>query len=244
MSRAVADQIEKDPETCLAGAVEAPKHNSLGTLLYGVKVVSDLQNIIDDGDIVVDFSCPDAALSHLAEASAAGKPFITGTTGFTDGQLAEAEEVANKIPVLVSPNMSAGVNLLFRIAGEVTRALPDFDIEIVEIHHNRKKDSPSGTAARIADIVRSTRKDSELTYGREGFLGERPKKEIGMHSLRGGDVAGEHQVIFAGEGERIELTHRSHSRLPLAVGTMKAIHFIYGSSPGLYTMDDVLGIGG
>ncbi|MBN2185633.1 MAG: 4-hydroxy-tetrahydrodipicolinate reductase [Candidatus Krumholzibacteriota bacterium] len=243
MCRAVADEIEKDGGLRLAGAVEAPGHKNLGNLLHGVKVGSNLQDIIDKGDIVVDFSCPEASLSHMAEASAAGKPFITGTTGFSDGQLAEAEEVANNIPVLISPNMSAGVNLLFKITEDVTRALPDFDVEIVEIHHNRKKDSPSGTAAKIAEIVRSVRKDSAIVYGREGFVGERPKKEIGMHSLRGGDVAGEHRIIFAGEGERFELVHKAHSRKPLARGTIKAIHFIHRLGPGLYTMDDMLGFG-
>ena len=243
MCRAVADEIEQDRGIRLVGAVEASGHSNLGKIFHGVKVGSNLQEIIDKGDVVVDFSCPEAALSHLAEASAAGKPFITGTTGFSEGQLAEAEEVANNIPVLISPNMSAGVNLLFKMTKEVTRALPDFDIEIVEIHHNKKKDAPSGTAAKLAEIVRSVRKDSPVVCGREGFVGERPEKEIGMHSLRGGDVTGEHRIIFAGEGERFELVHRAHSRRTFARGTMKAIHFIHGLEPGLYTMDDLLGFG-
>jgi 4-hydroxy-tetrahydrodipicolinate reductase len=243
MARTLADEIEKDKEVRLVGAIEAPGHRSLGRLLHGVEIGSVLQEIIDKGDVVVDFSCPEAALSHLAEASAAGKPFISGATGFSDGQLAEAEEVANNIPVLISPNMSAGVNLLFKITEDVTRALPDFDVEIVEIHHNKKKDAPSGTAAKIAEVVKSVRKDSTIVCGREGFVGERTEKEIGMHSVRGGDVTGEHRIIFAGEGERLELVHRAHSRKTFARGAMKAIHFIHRLGPGFYTMDDLLGIG-
>jgi 4-hydroxy-tetrahydrodipicolinate reductase len=138
--------------------------------------------------------------------------------------------------------MSAGVNLMFRIVEEVARALGDFDAEIVEIHHNKKKDSPSGTAAKLAEAIAKARPGSAVVHGREGLVGARKSGEIGMHSLRGGDVTGEHTVIFAGEGERFELTHRAHSRRTFARGTIKAINFIYGKKPGLYTMADVLGL--
>ncbi|MBN2071101.1 MAG: 4-hydroxy-tetrahydrodipicolinate reductase [Candidatus Krumholzibacteriota bacterium] len=242
MSRILAGEIDKDKKVSLVGAVEAPGHSSLGGLFHGVKVCSSLQSIIDKTDIVVDFSSPEAALTHLAESSAAGKVFITGATGFSAGQLAEAREVADNIPVLISPNMSAGVNLLFKLTREVTSALKDFDIEIVEIHHKKKKDSPSGTAAKIAEVARSVRKEMNIVYGREGLLGERPVNEIGMHSLRGGDVAGEHRIIFAGEGERLELVHKAHSRMTFARGTMIAIHFMYGREPGFYTMDEIFGL--
>jgi 4-hydroxy-tetrahydrodipicolinate reductase len=158
------------------------------------------------------------------------------------GQIERARELSKRIPVLLSPNMSSGVNLLFRIVEEVTKALPDFDIEIAEFHHRRKKDAPSGTAARIAEIVREIRSGSSLVHGREGMVGQRTDAEIGMHSLRGGDVVGEHTVVFAGEGERFELNHKAHSRLTFAMGTLRAIRFIAGKPPGFYSMSDVLGI--
>jgi 4-hydroxy-tetrahydrodipicolinate reductase len=138
--------------------------------------------------------------------------------------------------------MSAGVNLLFKVVQEVTRTLPDFDVEIVEIHHKRKKDSPSGTAARIAECIERVKKDVRPIHGREGATGPRNPRELGLHSIRGGDVVGEHTVIFAGEGERFELTHRAHSRRTFAQGTLRAIHYIVGRKPGLYSMADVLGL--
>ena len=242
MGKTLSVEIEADSGLELAGAVEAPGHSGLGTVFHGVEVVSDLREILGVADVVIDFSSPDSAMSQIVECAAAGKAFVTGTTGLSTGQLAEAKKAANRIPILISPNMSAGVNLLFKITAEVARALPDFDIEIVEIHHNRKKDSPSGTAAKIAEIAKNTRKGSTLVYGREGFVGERPAGEIGMHSLRGGDVTGEHQVIFAGEGERFELVHRAHSRRTFARGAIRAIHFIHQQGPGIYNMADVLGI--
>lgn len=242
MGGMVADEIEAASDIELYGAVVSPHLAEAGAIVHGVPVVSSLQDIIDGCDVVVDFTMPEATMEFVAECAAAGKPFITGTTGLTAGQMEAIEEVAGKIPVVVSPNMSAGVNLLFRIVRDVASALPDFDIEISETHHNRKKDSPSGTAAKIAEEIKLVRPGSECVYGREGFVGERTAEEIGMHSLRGGDITGEHSVLFAGKGERFELVHRAHSRKTFACGTMRAIRFISGNAPGLYTMADVLGL--
>lgn len=242
MGRAVIEEIGADSELELVGAVEAADNAGLGAKVSGVEVKSRLFDSISSCDVVVDFTNPRAALEHIHESAAAGKAAVVGTTGFTSEELSVAKKAAAWIPIIISPNMSAGVNLMFKIVEEVARALPDFDAEIVEFHHNKKKDSPSGTAARLAEAIGRVRPSAHLVHGREGLVGARKSEEIGMHSLRGGDVVGEHTVIFAGEGERFELTHRAHSRRTLARGTLRAIHFIHGKEPGIYTMADVLGL--
>ena len=242
MGRTVVDEIAGDPDLKLVGAIEAPGNTGLGSSLAGLTVTTDLPKALASCDVMIDFTNPKAALDHIQASAAAGKAAVVGTTGFTPEELALAKRAADKIPLVISPNMSAGVNLMFKIVADVARALPDFDAEIVEIHHNKKKDSPSGTAARLADAIGKERPSSLLVHGRSGIVGARKVEEIGMHSLRGGDVVGEHTVIFAGEGERFELTHRAHSRRTFARGALRAIHFIYGKRPGLYTMADVLGL--
>jgi len=242
MGRTVVDEIAGDAGLALAGAIEAPGNPGLGSALSGVTVTANLARALGACDVVVDFTNPKTALEHITQSAAAGRPAIVGTTGFTADELALAKKAAERIPLIISPNMSAGVNLMFRIVEDVARALGDFDAEIVEIHHNKKKDSPSGTAAKLAEAIAKARPGSAVINGREGLVGARKSGEIGMHSLRGGDVVGEHTVIFAGEGERFELTHRTHSRRTFARGTIRAIHFIHGKKPGLYTMDDVLGL--
>jgi len=242
MGRTVAEEIASDKELALAGAIEAPGHAGLGAKVAGVEVTADLAKALPACDVVADFTNPKAALEHIAACAAAGKAAIVGTTGFSPEELAAAKKAAAKIPLIISPNMSAGVNLMFKIVEDAARALSDFDAEIIEIHHNKKKDSPSGTAAKLAEHIAKTRPGAGVVHGRAGLVGARKPQEIGMHSLRGGDVVGEHTVIFAGEGERFELTHRMHSRRTLARGTLRAIHFIYGKKPGLYTMADVLGL--
>jgi 4-hydroxy-tetrahydrodipicolinate reductase len=243
VGRTIAGEIAIENDIQLAGAVEAPGHAELGSSLFGVEVVGKLKDCLTAGDIVVDFTNPEASLSHIKACAKAGKAAVVGTTGFSQKQSSEARKAAKRIPLLMSPNMSVGVNLLFKIVGDVGAALDDFDVEIVETHHNRKKDSPSGTAVRIAEIIESVRPGLTRVHGREGLVGERKPDELGMHSLRGGDVVGEHTVIFAGEGERLELTHRAHSRRTFARGVLRAVRFIKGKKPGLYSMADVLGIG-
>ncbi len=240
MGGSVAAEIAAEDDLELGGAVEVP---GLEGSLGGVQVASSLEELLPGGDVVVDFTNPEAALSHIEASASAGKPIVIGTTGFTSEQLEQARKAEKHIPLLISPNMSAGVNLMFRVAGDVASALGDFDAEIIEIHHNRKKDSPSGTAARLAEAIELARPGTERVHGRVGMLGARPGNELGIHSLRGGDVTGEHTVIFAGEGERFEITHRAHSRKTFARGTIRAIRFIMGKPAGRYTMNDVLGLG-
>ncbi len=242
MGSTVAEEIAGDPGLELIAAVEAPGHDGLGRTIAGAKVIPDLASMLPQCDVVVDFTTPLASLSNILASAEAGKPAVVGTTGFTAEQFSVAQRAGDKIPLIISPNMSIGVNLMFKIVRDVTQALPDFDAEIVEIHHDKKKDSPSGTARRIAAVIESVRPSSERIHGREGITGPRKRHEIGLHSLRGGDVVGEHTVIFAGEGERFEITHRAHSRKTFARGTLRAIHFIIGRKPGLYTMSNVLGL--
>ncbi len=242
MGRIMVDEIAGDAELSLAGAVEAPGHPGLGSKIGGVAVTADLAAAAKLADVVVDFTNPAAALAAVEAAAAAGKAAIVGATGFTAEQLSSAKKAGAAIPLIISPNMSAGVNLLFKVVADVARALPDFDVEIVEMHHNKKKDSPSGTAAKLAGVVAEARPGSSVIHGREGILGPRPPAEIAVHALRGGDVVGEHTIVFAGEGERFELGHRAHSRRTFARGALRAIRFIHGKKPGFYTMADVLGL--
>jgi len=240
MGRMVAEEIGGAEDLSLARAMEASGHKGIGTSLFGVEVTDDSVLPAGEADVAVDFTNPEAAVKHISICRETMTPIVVGTTGISEEGMELAREAADSIPVLISPNMSVGVNLLFRIVEETARVLGDFDVEISEIHHNLKKDSPSGTAARIAEIISSTRKESRIVHGRSGLVGPRNKDEIGVHSLRGGDVVGEHTVIFAGQGERLELTHRAHSRRTFARGTIRAVRFIVDRKPGLYTMADVL----
>lgn len=241
---------EKDME--LAGAVERQGHASLGKDMRellglgrtGIILQENLKEVIDSGLVIIDFSAPESTLAHLRLAVEHKTAMVIGTTGFSQKQAAEIKDLAQNIPCLLSPNMSLGVNLLFKVAGDVARALGDeYDIEIVEAHHRRKKDAPSGTAKRLAEILSEARGQSledVAVYGRKGMTGERPKKAIGIHSVRGGDIVGDHKVIFAGEGERVELIHRAHSRDTFARGAILAARFVAGAPKGLYSMQDVL----
>ncbi len=242
MGGIVASEIDATDDLTLAGAVDVAGHEGIGSSVCGIETTDDLTSALDGADVAVDFTLPESTSAFFEACSAAGVPAITGTTGLSHQQITRAREISGSIPVLISPNMSLGVNLLFKVTEDIARALPGFDIEITEIHHNRKKDSPSGTAVKLAEAVLKARTGANVIHGRQGMVGERPAEEIGMHSLRGGDVTGEHTVIFAGEGERVELTHRAHSRRTFAMGTLRAIRFIAGKQAGFYKMSDVLGL--
>ena len=242
MGGIVASEIDEADDLTLAGAVEVAGHKGIGSIVRGVETTADLTSALAGTDVAVDFTLPESASAFLEACSAAGVPAITGTTGLSHQQITRAREISGSIPVLISPNMSLGVNLLFKVTEDIARALPGFDIEITEIHHNRKKDSPSGTAVKLAEAALKARAGANVIHGRQGMIGERPAGEIGMHSLRGGDVTGEHTIVFAGEGERVELTHRAHSRRTFAMGTLRAIRFIAGKQAGFYKMSDVLGL--
>ncbi|HBF34796.1 TPA: 4-hydroxy-tetrahydrodipicolinate reductase [Candidatus Sumerlaeota bacterium] len=198
------------------------------------------------GAVAIHFSSPQASIDQLTWSVANKLPAVIGTTGFDHDQRIMIEEAASQIPIVYAPNMSVGVNTLFKIVGEVARILgEDFDVEITEMHHRFKKDAPSGTARRLGEIVAQAMGGSyeELVVdGRSGMPGERPSRQIGMHAIRGGDVVGDHTVTFAALGERIELTHKAHSRDTLARGSLRAAAWLIGKAPGLYDMQDVLGL--
>ena len=211
-----------------------------------VTLSADASTAIAQADVLIDFTVADVCLNNVRAATEAGKPSVLGTTGLSDAQKAELAQLAEKVAIVFAPNMSVGVNLLFKLTQQAASALGlDYNVEITEVHHNQKVDSPSGTAVRLGEIAAEAlgldySRDS--VHGREGVVGKRPPREIGMHALRGGDVAGEHTVAFIGQGERIELTHRAHNRDNFARGALIAARFAAEAAPGLYDMQDLLGL--
>lgn len=240
----------------LSGAIERKGHALVGQDSCGpaglpsggvlITITDDLAAAVKAGDVLIDFTLPEASLDHIRECAEHGKPAVVGSTGFSKEQLAEIGKYAQKIPCVVSPNMSIGVNLCFKILEEIAKTIgEDYDMEIVEAHHRMKKDAPSGTAMKMAQVIAhavNRNLDQVGVYARKGMIGERSKKEIGIQTLRAGDIVGEHTVMFAGKGERIELTHRAHSRDTFAAGAVRAAKWVVGKKPGLYDMQDVLGL--
>lgn len=233
----------------LAG-VEAPGRVGPGE----TTTVEDLQVPLTDnvaaavkpGSVIIDFTSPAASLAALEAAVKVGAAHVLCTTGFQEEEKARIQSASAHIPILMAPNMSLGVTLLFKVTEMVAKTLgDDFDVEIIEAHHNQKKDAPSGTALGFAEAVargHAVNLSEKANYGREGLPGARPKGEIGIHAVRGGDIVGDHIVLFAGDGERIEIKHMAHSRMTFAQGALRAACWLRGRAPGLYTMNDVLGL--
>jgi 4-hydroxy-tetrahydrodipicolinate reductase len=243
--------IQADPALRLAAALDRDDHSALGADAgtvagvgaLGVPLSSTLDRPVD---VMIDFSSPTGTLRLVERCRALATPVVVGTTGFEPDQRRVLERAAETIPLLIAPNMSRAVNLLMRLAGEAARALGDTaDIEIVERHHHFKKDAPSGTAVRLAEIVGRAigSGPDRFVHGREGQVGERTRGEIGLHALRTGDNPGEHTVVFGLMGECLELSHRALNRDGFAVGALDAAKFLAGKSARLYTMDDLLGPG-
>ena len=205
----------------------------------------DLRAAIKSVDVVVDFSSPQATRGLLELAVASHKPVVIGTTGHSAEEKAALLKLAAHVPCVWAGNFSVGVNLLFSLARRAARTLgDDYDAEVIEMHHRLKKDAPSGTAARLLEIILEERRldRSALRHGRQGITGPRTSSEIGVHSLRGGDVVGDHTVIFAGTGERLELTHRASDRAVFAHGALRAAQWVVAQKPRVYDMQDVLGL--
>jgi 4-hydroxy-tetrahydrodipicolinate reductase len=205
-----------------------------------------LEGSLADCDVVIDFSHADAAEVNCAASVSHHKPIVIGTTGHSREQTSAIAQAAKSVPVVHAPNFSVGVNTLFWLTRRAAELLGDgFDLEIVETHHRLKKDAPSGTAKRLAQLLcdaRGLSYDVDVVHGREGLVSERSSKEIGVHAIRAGDVIGEHTVVFAGTGERLELTHKASSRETFALGALRAARWIIGKPARLYTMEDVLGL--
>lgn len=241
-------------ELKLVGAIESKANPKVGLDAgvvagvgeMGVKISEDISKVIGETDVVVNFTSPEATLEHLEIVRKNKKSMVIGTTGFSNEQISIIQNASRDIPIVLSPNMSIGVNLLFKILRDVARVLgDDYDIEIVEAHHRMKKDAPSGTAVKMAKVIAEAlgrNFDEVAVYARKGIIGERTKKEIGIQTVRAGDIVGEHTVLFGGLGERIEITHKASSRDTFARGALKAALWLYGKPAGLYDMGDVLGI--
>jgi 4-hydroxy-tetrahydrodipicolinate reductase len=254
MGGRIVASIDDQEGIALAGAFEKRGHATLGQDAgeaagignRGVTVGERLEAIIGAGDVVIDFTDPEATLRHVEIAAENGKAMVVGTTGMDAAQQEELEKASRKIPIVFAPNTSVGVNILFKVLADVAPILGDaYDVEIFETHHRYKKDAPSGTARKMAEVVSTALGrdlDESAVYGRSGMVGERKSSEIGIFSMRGGDVVGEHTVVFAGLGDRVELTHRAHSRDTFARGAVRAALWVAGRVPGLYDMMDVLGL--
>lgn len=254
MGQRVAYMVEQHPELHFTGAFEAPGHPDIGRdaglIALGrennVLIGEGLESVIADGDVIIDFTFHKATMEFAKIASKHGKAMVIGTTGLSSENLEELAELAKKFPCVQAPNMSICVNALFKLVKKTAAILgDDYDIEIVEAHHNKKKDAPSGTALKLAEMAAEgvNRNLEEVgVYERNGIIGERKPKEIGIQAIRAADIVGEHTVYFAGPGERIELTHRAHSRDHFAKGAATAAAWIAGKECGVYSMFDVLGL--
>jgi 4-hydroxy-tetrahydrodipicolinate reductase len=253
MGRAIVRAIAVNPRAQLAAAVERAGSASLGQDAGLVAGVGPRGVLIQEGlphkgvaQVWVDFSIPAASLAAAQTAAAGGVAMVIGTTGFSPAQKAELTMAAAEVPIVFAANTSVGVNVLLKTVGDVARALgPTYDLEIVETHHRAKRDAPSGTALRLAEaLAEATKRDLAATarYERHGEIGARTDAEIGIQTIRGGDVVGDHTVYFLGNGERIEITHRATSRDTFAHGAVRAALWVEGRPPGLYDFRDVLGL--
>jgi len=246
MGKTIIQLANADSELNVTGAVEADSSPAIGTGKPAIVKSSDIEKIINKGDIIVDFTVPSNTVKNLEIAVKKGVSIVVGTTGVYDGEYKGIlQNAAKKIPVVASPNMSIGINILIDLVENLAKKIPNYDVEVVELHHNKKKDAPSGTAIRLAEAVASGMgkdlKDCGV-YGRHGLEESRNLGEIGIHAIRAGDIVGEHTVYFAGNGERIEISHKATSRDNLASGALKACKWLEGKPAGLYDMRDVLGL--
>lgn len=234
--------IREAADLSLVLAVEHADHLFANAETMGVPFTADLSADYRDCDVVIDFSEAPAVADHLRVAREKRTAYVTGVTGLSDEVHTQMRGASEDIAVLFAPNMSRGIAVLSDLVRRATERLGGYDIEIVEMHHRRKRDAPSGTALQLAAAADAARGDLARVHGREGMTGVRPQNQIGIHALRGGDVVGEHHVIFAGTGERLVLTHRVESRQAFVSGALAAARFVVGQPPGVYRMEDVLGM--
>ncbi len=254
MGRMLIEAVLAQPDLALSGALDLPDSPALGSdagaalgRRTGVPVTADLALGLRGADVLIDFTRPEGTLAHLVACQAAGVAAVIGTTGFSAAQKAELGAFAQRLPIVWAPNMSVGVNVMLRLLAQAASALGEgYDIEVIETHHRHKVDAPSGTALAMGEVLaraRGLQLDRDGVFARHGHTGERAHNSIGFSTVRGGDIVGEHTVLFAGSGERIEISHRSSSRANYAEGSLRAARFLRGRAPGLYGMDDVLGLG-
>lgn len=253
MGHMLIEAVQATDDCKLTGALDIAGSSALGSdaaawtgTPAGVPIVSDLRQGLANSQVLIDFTRPEGTLAHLAACRELGVQAVIGTTGFTDAQKAQIAEYAKDIAIMLAPNMSVGVNVTLKLLEMAAKALSTgYDIEIVEAHHRHKVDAPSGTALKMGEVIAQALgrdlKDCAV-YAREGVTGERDPSSIGFATIRGGDIVGDHTVLFAGTGERIEISHKSASRTTYAQGSLRAVRFLAGKKNGLFDMFDVLGL--
>ena len=253
MGRMLIEAVQAADDCRLAGALDIPSSPALGSdataflgRASGVTITDNLRTGLQGARTLIDFTRPEGTMAHLRVCRELGVGLVIGTTGFSEAQKAEIADAARDIPVMLSPNMSVGVNVTLKLLEMAARALSTgYDIEVIEAHHRHKVDAPSGTALKMGEVIAGALgrdlKDCAV-YERYGHTGERDPSTIGFATIRGGDIVGDHTVLFAGTGERIEITHRSASRVTYAQGSLRAVRFLAGKTSGLYDMFDVLGL--
>lgn len=253
MGRMLIEAVMQSEDGVLAVALEHADSPFIGKdagemvgQACGVKITADFATALSAADVLIDFTRPEGTLEHLQACQQHKVGIIIGTTGFDAAGKAAIESAASNIPVVFAPNMAVGVNAVFKLLDVAARILNEgYDIEVIEAHHRHKVDAPSGTALRMGEVVAKAlgrTLEEDAVYGREGHTGERPVSQIGFSTIRGGDIVGDHTVLFAGLGERIEITHKSASRMPYASGSLRAARFLRGRQSGLFDMQDVLGL--
>lgn len=254
MGGKIISLISSADDIKVVGAVEVAKHpiigrdigQGLGLGKTGILACDKLSECIDQSDVVIDFTNHEASLNYLKIAKERNRAIVIGSTGFTASEMEDVRELAQNTRCVLTPNMSVGVNVLLKILEYCAGILKDdYDVEIIEAHHHLKKDAPSGTAMQMARVISETlgrNMEESLVYSRRGLIGERTKKEIGIQTVRAGDIVGDHTVIFGGVGERLEFIHRAHSRDNFAKGAIRAAQWIVNQKNGLYDMQDVLGL--
>lgn len=254
MSKRIASLILDEADMTIVAATEKKGHPGINKPLkeviglneadFDCKVSDDIGSVIKEADVIIDFTAPDASILNLKAAAENSTAAVIGTTGFSQAQLKEIEKISAAIAVFLSPNMSLGVNTVFKVLKDLSRLLPaDYNVEIVETHHRHKKDAPSGTAKKLAEIIAEARgldADKDIIYGRQGATGERPDNQIAVHALRGGSVCGRHEIRFISDDDEITLIHNAASRDIFARGAIRAARFIAGKEPGLYSFRDIM----
>lgn len=254
MGRSIINVIRETGDAELAAAVERSGHGDIGkdagevagSGKTGIKLTDNFEKAIRKADCIIDFTFPEATMHHLDIALKNDIAMVIGTTGFSHHQRERLKDVGNKLRIIAAPNMSVGINLLLKVVSDMAKVLgKDYDIEIIEAHHRMKKDAPSGTAMRLAEVLAYSLNrdlDKVAVYERHGIIGERKPEEIGIQTIRAGDIVGDHTIIFGGMGERMEIIHRAQSRETFARGAVRAALWIVKQPKGLYDMQDVLGL--
>lgn len=253
MGRTLIEAVLQAEDAELVAAIDQPESSFIGKdageligTPCGVAISTDLEAGLAKADCLIDFTRPEGTLAHLELCRKHKVSLVIGTTGFTAEGKKQIEAASKEIPIVFAPNMAVGVNAVFKLLDVAARILNEgYDVEVIEAHHRHKVDAPSGTALRMGEVVAAAlgrTLEEDAVYGREGHTGERPASQIGFSTIRGGDIVGDHTVLFAGTGERIEITHKSASRMSYALGSLKAARFMQGKAAGLFDMQDVLGL--